>query len=411
MVELSAKAKEVLEREYEKRIQLEYGCSSAELKEKLERNKARADAFSIIGLTKESPEVKDYSFARVTLGLISGDMERHASMELSLSKQLAAKMPDQAYAQGTAPDSAGGVLVPTIVANDLRVDVLRPKNLMTRLGVVTRDFSAGTPVEIPAVTKTVQPETVAENQASGESSMEFAMLRAEPKTTQVALRGSDRFWRMGVQAEELAREHIARELDLYEDEWGIHGTGFEGQPIGVLQAAGIPRISFAGTTELVNGELIPTFKFYRQLLAMRRSLKKANAMTVGRSIKWASAIEVPDVARLVHGQNTTLAGGSEATAEFNRHVITEGDVTRMLSYPIEDDSRLAGGGANTDLVFGAWDTINKITWGGMTLRATNVGEGTFMKRQTLLMAHTDLDYVHRYPEAFAIAQDLNTAGL
>ncbi len=414
-MELSAEAKELLDRAAKKK-QDEWAkdrgfASMDEVSAHLKAQKDRADAYEVTGYRDDEESRKEYNWAGVWKGLQSGQLERYCSRELSLSRQ----MEDKLYAQGSVPDSAGGIIIPTVHAESLFVDFLRPKQVLPLLGVSEQTFTS-TPVEIISLTRVPTADTVAENQAGTESDMEFAMLTMTPKTTQAMIRGSNRFWQMGAGANRMAQEHIGLSLALEYDRWGLRGTGASGEPIGVLSAPGVNRVDFTGTTEVVGGQRIPTSDFVRKVRQMRREIEDAEALDLGNT-RWLQSTAANDIASMVHGEQVTLGSGATATMDMQRHLIQQGDVDRMLQYEIVRNTRalssVPGAGAFAgrtlcEMILGSWSTITMGRWGGMVLRSTNEGEGTFKKRQTLLMAHTDVDFAHRYPESFRVASGLDS---
>lgn len=376
-----------------------------ELIENMERKAAISGAFDIRGLEADSKEVKEYSFSKLAIGFAEGNIEKYAPMEHDLSEQ-AKRNPK--YAQATAPDSRGGVLVPEVVLQQFMVDHLTPRLVSTQLEISNVGLTSY-PAKIPAITSPLTAETVAELQASGLTDMEMGELTLTPKICQVAVESSDMFLDMGANAENIIRDRMGRYLTLYYDNWLLNGKGAEGEPTGVLQAAGTNPVDFSGSTADDGGRRIPFFQLYEKFLEMRRVVEDADALDAGSKMKFCVNNHVADLARLVRNETSTVSGQT-VTAEMNRHMISEGEVPKIVDYPYVRTTRLPRG-TDAKAIFGAWDTILKADFGGMVLRKVDGGKELALARKTLFVAHTMLDYGHLYPQSFSVSQNLNTTGL
>jgi HK97 family phage major capsid protein len=346
---------------------------------------------SLPGALEETHKGESYSFLNVFRGLTEGNMERHAPMEYAMSEEL--------YAQGVAPDSAGGFLVPAEVHNEMIVPLLLKMLIADQLGFQQIPAST-TPFIVPTVESNVSNEAVAENEGSGYTEAGFGQKIAEPHTAQSYLKASRRFLQMGPGAEMLLRDMIAKELARTQNQWALSGTGASGQPIGVLNTAGVGSVSWSGVTPDDAGA-------YAKLLAMEGVIEDAEALDIATAMKWCVPGAFLRGLRQMKSQNASA--GTESL-DVNRKVFSAGTERQIIGYDYVRTNFLSSS-ASGEAILGDWNELVQVNWGNLSLEASNVAGDAMNKRQTHIVAYTDVDFIVRQPGAFCVATSLDLSAL
>lgn len=344
---------------------------------------------SLPGSLEETHKGQTYSFMNVFRGLTEGNMERHAPMEYAMSEEL--------YAQGVTPDSAGGFLVPAEVHNEMIVPLLLKMLIADQLGF-QQVSATTTPFIVPTVESNVSNEAVAENQGSGYTEAGFGQKIAEPHTAQSYLKTSRRFLQMGPGAEMLLRDMIAKELARTQNQWALSGTGASGQPIGVLNTAGVGSVSWSGVTPDLPDA-------YAKLLSMEGVIEDAEALDIATAMKWC----VPGAFLRGLRQMKSEATSADHLA-VNRKVFSAGAERQIIGYDYVRTNFLSSG-TTGEAILGDWNELVQVNWGNLSLEASNVAGDAMNKRQTHIVAYTDVDFIVRQPGAFCVATGLNLSGL
>ena len=351
---------------------------------------------SLPGSETDTHKGEGYSFGKVFKALSTGEFEKYASMEYAHSKEI--------YAQGTVDDEAGGFLVPRQTFESEIIPLLRPKVIVLDLGINTINISGTHVVELPRETSGPTNEPVAENHGSGDTNVAFGSMELSPHTSQSYIKASRRFFSVGVGAESFIRRRIAKELALTWNRWVLKGTGADGEPIGVLNAAGISSVDFAGTIA-AGGRVTPAF--FKQILAMEDALADADALEGADSMGWACANRFVRACRVIESDNNATG---TTNLEMGRKVITGGKMGEIIEYPYKRTTQLAQG-TDTDAILGDWGGATLATWNNMTLETSNSAEDAMRRRQTHMVAHIDVDVAVTEPKSFCVAQNLNTTNV
>lgn len=319
---------------------------------------------------------------------------------------------EETRAQATAPDTAGGFLVPGQVFLDQIIPILRPLLIVEALGAIDLPATT-TPVEIPKEGSLPAVDAVAENVANTDTDVSFGMLRMEPHTAQSFIKASRRFLTMGAGADQFIRSRMIQELAIELNRWALLGTGAGNEPLGILNVAGINTASFTG---LVNQAAV-----YEKLLEMEDALADDNALDGAASLGWASSNRAIRALRSLHSEGIEPADDANLPAatttfpilEVNRKIFSDGAETNILGYPYRRTTQLRNSNP-ADLILGDWSKMIMARWGTVVLEASNqAGDSSgsaFTQRQTWLVAYMDADIGVTQPTAFcaATAWDLSS---
>ena len=308
---------------------------------------------------------------------------------------------DEMRAQGTAPDTSGGFIVPGQIMLDQFVPLLRPQVIVLDLGATTFQATT-TPLEIPTeASPAASAAAVAENVAAAETSAVFGQLRMEPHTCASFIKASRRFMEMGASADTLLRQILSREIGIEWNRWALRGTGADDEPTGILNSAGINSVDFDSSG---SGPKDAEYGVYTKLLEMEDAVADANALQ--GTLGWACSNRFVRALRQLKSEKTDSAWGS-----MTSRVIAEGPDPTILGYPYRRSTQLVADTTNTEAIFGDWSQMIIPNWGALVIEASNVANDALQKRQTHIVAYIDIDVGVRQPSAFAVTEDYLTTAL
>lgn len=366
--------------------------------EAFEARMAAIEAAQRVGFVPGAGQSRDpkdqFNLGRVVKSLVTGD-RRDAEAEW--------KMSDIAYeemrAQATAPDTAGGFIVPGQVFTDQIIPLLRPMLVARELGAVELAATT-TPVEIPKEATAPTVDAVAENEANNDADVSFGMMRMEPHTAQSFIKASRRFLTMGAGADTFLRRRMSEEIAIEINRWALKGTGAGNEPLGVLNHPGVNTVSAAdfginSTNDLAVAGL------YQHMRKME--LQIANDDALMGSLGWAVP---PVIVNAAHQMKTGNTGAAHLPT--SRVVFSDGDETSMLGYQFRRTTQLSSGSGTTEMIFGDWSRMVMARWGTVVIEASNTANDALQKRQTHIVAYMDIDIGITQPTGFCITTDLSS---
>lgn len=308
---------------------------------------------------------------------------------------------EETRAQGTAPDTAGGFLVPGQFFDDQIIPLLEPKLIASLLGAIDLPVTS-TPVEIPREGTAPAVEAVAENDLTTSQDVTFGMVRGEPHTAQSFIKSSRRFLTMGTGADVFLRRRMTDQIALEINRWVLKGSGASNEPIGILNAAGVQQLAdgLMDTTAPGNGPAT-----YSGLIAMEGLVDDANALNGAGSPGWAFSNAGFRALRQLQTGSTT-----SDHIDMARKVFSDGSETKILGYPFQKTTQLLGLDASEG-IFGDWSKIVIPRWGTVVVEASNTANDALQRRQTHIVAYMDVDVMILQPTAFALTpSDWDTTG-
>lgn len=365
-----------------------------ELEARLAAVEASQRAGFLPGAGQTTNERDQFNLGRVVRSLVTGERE-DAPAEWEMSDQAR----DEMRAQGTAPDTSGGFIVPGQVYTDQIIPLLRPMLIARELGSVELAATT-TPVEIPRETTSPTVDAVAENQANTDADVAFGMMRMEPHTAQSFIKASRRFLTMGAGADQFLRRRMSEEIAIEINRWCLKGSGANNEPLGLLNTSGVNVANWSGAAP-------DTFAGYQKLREME--LQVANSDALMGSLGWAAA---PALITDLHQMKSENATAPTANGEVARHLFSDAMETALLGYPFRTTTQLdAGAGGDGELIFGDWSRLVMARWGTVVIEASNTANDALQKRQTHIVAYMDVDVGVTQPTAFTVATNLpNTIG-
>jgi HK97 family phage major capsid protein len=348
-------------------------------------------------------EGQEFSVGRITKSLLHGDRSL-APMEWEMSDAARGELDgEERYAQDTTVGTKGGFIVPNAVWHDKFIEKLRPRLITEKLGANTMDSGGVSVVEIPIETSVPTTEAVAENAAPATTSeIAYQNMRLEGHAAVSYLKGSRKFFELGVNAESRIRSRMLREIGITWNTWALKGTGADGEPRGLANS--IPSGNGVAFGSHIAGANVLA-SFYEGLLQMEEKVAEAEALDGAVSPGWAMGLTVKRAMRSISSEATT---GVHLTVPHK--IFSEGAETQVLGYPFAATS-LLDSTATSDLIFGDFDWMTIVTFGNLTLEMTTEADGTFKARQAALLAAMEIDVAIEQPTAFSFATGLDVTGI
>lgn len=357
------------------------------------------DSAANLGMSKS--ESGRYSLCRAIDAAASGNWSK-AGLEREASQAVSAQLGREArgfflpmdvqnrdLTVGTA--SAGGNLVGTDFLGGSFIEILRNRMVVNTLGASVLSGLRGN-IAIPRQSGAATAYWVSENSAFTESNQTFAQVTMSPKFVGTF---TDMSRRLVVQSdpsvEALVRSDLATVLATAVDAACFHGTGTNGQPLGIINQSGIGSVAI-GT----NGGA-PT---YASVVNLMRAVEIANALA--GSLAYVTNPKVK--AKLM----TTAKQSSGVEGNFILQ-----DPSNLNGYRFEStqqiSSTLTKGSASSvcsAMFFGNFAELLIGYFGGLDVLVdpyTGGAAGT-LRIRTLM----DCDVAVRHAESFAVVSDYTT---
>ncbi|KHL57074.1 phage major capsid protein [Xanthomonas cannabis] len=261
---------------------------------------------------------------------------------------------------------------PELVANQHRADQyigpLRDSLLVRSLGVRTLTGLTGN-VSIPKAGAGLTAGWVTEGQALPESQMDFDSVTLTPKHVGGITEMSRQLIQQSSPAiEDLVRDDLSFAVASAIDRAIIAGTGANGQPLGIINRAGVQK------------DTIPTT--WADVLAIEQLLAAINVNPTG----WYTS---PDVLSALRGILKAPTAGSDYIATASR--IGELAVAVSNASP-----------ANT-AILGDWSQVLLGQWGAVEILVNPYAETPYRRGGVLVRAMATVDVAVRHEEAFVVA--------
>lgn len=321
-----------------------------------------------IGGKSEIPADK-FSFARCMLAVAAKDWTYAPFEKSEIDKH-------RDYVKKTMEAStftAGGSVIPPQYVAEL-IELLRPKLIVSSLGVRTLTGLSGSPVMIPKQTGGATYYWIApEGTAITASDLTTGQQQYQPHKIAALVKISNDLNLLSNPAvEAMVRESIASDLAEGMDTAFFQGTGVSGQPVGLENVTpAIPTESYVTT----DGE--------SKINSFKDALKKLeNNNGLQGNLKFA--------------MNPTSYWNLEKLADANkRHYLqpdpASPDKGRLLGYQIER-STLVSTAAASNVWFGNWSDAIQLTWSQLEFAASTETETAFAQDQLWIRAIARTDH-------------------
>lgn len=338
-----------------------------------------------LGLTRR--EVEGYSLQRAMLAYGNRRPEQ-AGLEFEASRALAdriggnsqqllyvpSEVGSRSLAAGTA--TAGGYLVATEHLGSSFLELLRRKSVLAANGATMLPGLVGN-VSIPRQTAAATGYWLAgEGSEITESSQTFGQLQLTPKCVAALTAFSVQLLKQSSpNVEQLITADLAQIIALAVDQAGINGSGSSGEPIGVLNTAGIGSVS--GTSLGASG-----------CIELQSDLAGAHALNPN-----CVYITTPAVAGLLMARSRF----SNTDTPLWQDGLGEG---RILGYKAVANSAMPAG----TMLFGDLSQIVIAEWGGLALDIDPFYDTARMKLAVRASYFVDIGV--RYAASFSVASSI-----
>ena len=334
---------------------------------------------------------KRYSIGRAIAAAINGDwsqagFERECSMaiEKRVSKEGYNKRgtffvpydvplrTEQRTVLTAGGSTTGASLVGTTLRPDLFIELLRNRMIATKLGIQMLSGLVGN-IAIPSFTAAATAYWVAENTAPTAGNQTFGQVTLSPKTVGAYTDFSRQLLLQGTPAVDgLVQGDLSKILALAIDLALFHGTGANGQPLGIAGVSGIG--SEAGA-----------------------SFAWGNAVNMETLVAAANA----DVAGMRYVTNATVRGLLKGRPKIGTtYPVFMIEDNQLNGYPVEVTNQIAAG----DMFFGDFTQVMMGEWGVLDILVdpyTGSSAGTVR-----IVAFQSVDVAVRHPVAFTLATSI-----
>ena len=367
---------------------------------------------------------RSFSLSRAIMAAASGDW-RKAGYEREVSAEIGRRsgrdtsgvfIPLSALAPqrrdyNTLTPAAGGAVVATDLLGGSFIDVLRARCRVLQLGATVLSGLVGN-VDIPRRTAAGPAQWITEGQSLTQGQGAFDVVSLRPKTVGSITTISRNLLMQGTpDAEMLVRADMVAVLAAAIDLAAIKGAGAAGQPLGILNQAGIGSV--VGGTD---GAAIT----YDHLIELAGVVAAANAdgpaqgyLLNPQTITTLLKLKTTQGAYLVpvgasNGETVAPAGGGFAPGS-DRPAFT------ALGFPVAASSNVPSDltkGAGTNLsaaIFGNWADLLIGEWGVLEVLPNPYASGAYEAGAVQIRAMQTLDIAVRHAQSFAAMKDAITS--
>lgn len=374
---------------------------STKLNTEIEKLAAR---YSLPGCDEEKGQPKFIDFRKAFKGIRFGtwkgaefEREVFAEMEKKCGEDATLAWDTKDLDSGT--DTAAGFLVPIEQVRPI-IEILRSRMVTMRLGA--REMSVvGSPVTIPRQDGSTTAYWVGEGSTITPSDLSVGQVSGRPHTCAAYSTVTNQLLQLSSPGvDQLIREDFAAQIARAKDIAAINGVGAAAQPRGVINVTGI------------NSSALTAAPTYNELLGFPHELRVDEAL-MGR-LGWAmhpnqyfaiekilDASNQPLMRRVISMWSGGAFGGSDGVANGPSNMAR--GMTELLGYPVETTSGMTSTAGDAGaLVFGDWEQLMFLNWGGMQLAASAETGTNFAQDKTSIRALTRTDVIVRHPEAFCV---------
>lgn len=302
-------------------------------------------------------------------------------------------MKEKAMSAGVDP--SGGYIVPEDAITSV-IESLKANVVAYDLGA--RDMAAnGSPMTIPKLSTSATGYWVSENSTITASDLGFEQINMTPKTVAGRVILSNLLLETSTPtADSIIEQDLASQLGLAMDAGILNGSGAAGEPLGIMQTAGV-----TATANGAGSDVPPTVA---ELMLLLEDLDAANALK--GKLGFAVHPTLMNQIRMIKSENHALgAAAANANLDVSRMVVSDGFADRILGYTFRTSTQMvaptAAPLATRSLCFGNWDDVMVARWGGLRLLASDTSDDAFSKDQTHIRATMRCDVALRHTESFA----------
>jgi HK97 family phage major capsid protein len=303
-------------------------------------------------------------------------------------KEVFDNMKSKAMSQGV--NAQGGFVVPEEAILSV-IENLKSRVVAYDLGA--RDMAvSGIPVTIPRLSTSATAHWVAENAAITDNNLAFEQVSVTPSTAAARVVLSNLLLETSnPAADRIIEEDMGSQLGIAVDSAALIGGG-AGEPTGVISTAGVGSVAGVAAGSLIDG--------IDKLIDFEQDLQNADAY--GGRLGWAIH---PSVLGAIREMETAAL----PSVQLSRQIISEGFADRILGHPYATTTSLtaifAGGAASAtnSMIFGNWEDLMIMRWGGLNLLASNTSDDAFSKDQTHIRGTIRVGVALRHTDSFSFS--------
>lgn len=270
--------------------------------------------------------------------------------------------------------SGAGALVGVDFRPDQMIPLLRNQMALNQLGPTYLDGLVGD-VAIPKQTGTATSGWIGSDGGTiGESDQTVAQVTLTPRSLGVFTDYSRQLrLQSSVSVENFIRQDLSRSIALAMDVAAFHGTGTNGQPLGIENTTGIGTQSFATPSNPTRAEIV----------GMRSDIATANAL----------------VGNLAFATDSTVYSNMMKTlvdAGSGQFLLNENGV--LIGRPVVESNQITAG----QVFFGNWADLLVAQWGSMDIMIDPYTGATAGNTRVLIFS--SMDIAVRHAESFTLGQ-------
>lgn len=292
----------------------------------------------------------------------------------------------------TEVDSAGGYVVPVQVLSDF-VELLRANLIVRQLGATYIDGLVGSPVEMPGQAGGATVYWLGEDNPTGIPSSDLSLKQnqMQPHMAAALVKLSNRLLRMSNPGiEGLIRQDVSLAMADAIDKAVLLGPGTGGEPMGVLNTAGILTHDLSGVAAKP--------EIWAELYELENKLAEAKALKGKLGFAWH-----PRVKKMLSQARIDAVTAADEAGAFVANPLTSSQLASYVGYPFASTTNLpitSGSPDTVSVLFGNWAELIVGTWAGLTIMASQEADTAFAKNQTWVRIITEVDCMVRHPESF-----------
>lgn len=397
---------------------IESGATVQDFQSETLAQMARTPQRAIAGsadLDLSSGEIRSFSMVRAIQAIVKNDWS-DAGFERECSRTVARKLGKETqgffipadvltrgqwgsrapYQVGTP--TQGGNLVQTQLLASNFIDALRNTAQVIQAGATILPGLVGK-VDVPRRSTTTNSYWVAESGAVTEAEATFDKVSLSPKTVGALSKMSRLALMQTTPAiEQITRDDLLQQLGLAIDLAAMSGTGSGGQPLGIVNTAGIGSVVGG-----VNGANVT----FDNLIALETALSNSNApwatrgyMMNSKTVGTLKTLKSSTGAYLWTSNSNGQRSGTPP--DFNGYPV---GVTNQVRSNLTKGS---SSGICSEIVFGAWGELLIGEWGVLEILVNPYDSTGFTSGDVLIRALQTLDIQVRHAASFAVQSDALT---
>jgi HK97 family phage major capsid protein len=355
---------------------------------------ARKNNVSLPGTEKGTKEFDQFNFAKAAYAIINDDFSQ-AGFEKEVFDQTKKKAVD------TNTGSQGGFLIPTELANDRLIMPALAQTVLNDLGI-TRWNGLTDDLAIPEATSRPTLVFGADGQAQAAQNVSFKLNYMRPRHGGMLCQVSNKLLKQAAVAGQIVESLMQEGISDGVDKVGIIGTGTDYEPLGIFNTPGL-------NTAIAIGAAGGRLKVDK-VASMISDVEVQNYLKTGNGGLLCHPRVKAGLKRERVAQFSGDTSGEPLINPLMTDAILESTVGLKVRSTTNVPSNIVKSSSSTlsKAVVGEWAKFALGTWGGATLKRSDVAGTAFATDQTWLVIFVDLDFLCLTPLAFSLLADCET---